>query len=229
MNHRLVILQNCDFETPGEILSWAESRALTTKVIRADTETTLPKPDEFDRLVGLGSPKSPWDEDAWIVREIAFLENALAADKHVFGICFGAQLLARLLGAEIERGPESVIGWHETLVSSEGQSLLLAPERVPLFQWHGEFFDLPRGARSLGTSPLGTCDGFAHGKRVIGVSAHLEITPELVETYLRVTGLESAPAGRWTQSPRDMRASTLEHHRRSREFAFATLDAWSGA
>jgi GMP synthase-like glutamine amidotransferase len=47
----------------------------------------------------------------WLAGEKRAIERAIAARKHVLGICLGSQLIARVLGARVTRNRHTEIGW----------------------------------------------------------------------------------------------------------------------
>ena len=88
--------------------------------------------------------------------EVKLLREALRRDFPILGICLGAQLLARALGAQVRPGPEKEIGWYDLQVTQAAKDDPLlghfgATETV--FQWHGDTFDIPEGAQLLASSP----------------------------------------------------------------------------
>jgi GMP synthase-like glutamine amidotransferase len=97
----------------------------------------------------------------------------------VLGICFGGQLMARVLGADTWRGEVAEVGWLP--VRSEEPDLV--PEG-PWFQWHFDTFDLPQGARLLADTPAGP-QAFSYG-RSLGVQFHPEVTPAIMDDWVRV-------------------------------------------
>jgi len=60
-------------------------------------------PASTDLLIILGAPVGVYDEDKYpfLRDEIDLLTTRLKADRPAFGICLGAQLIARALGAKV--------------------------------------------------------------------------------------------------------------------------------
>src|SRR5690606_13528194 len=93
---------------------------------------------------------SPWVEDLE-----RLVRRAIGLRKPVFGICFGHQLLARILGGHgcLRASVEPEVGWTEIRVS--GRSLLFhgLPERFHSFSFHyEELANLPKDLRAVSSS-----------------------------------------------------------------------------
>jgi GMP synthase (glutamine-hydrolysing) len=80
------------------------------------------------------------------------IERSIARLLPTLGICFGAQLVARALGARVYPVPARELGWKPLLLTQEGKSSAiaqLAPEAASLLHWHADSFDLPPQATLL--------------------------------------------------------------------------------
>ena len=101
---------------------------------------------EPDLVVVLGGDEAAYETDQYpyLADEIRLLETRVAAEAPVFGVCLGAQLLAKTLGAQVYRGPRKEVGWLEVEPTAAGAD---SPVRhfagVPTVQWHGDSFELP--------------------------------------------------------------------------------------
>jgi GMP synthase-like glutamine amidotransferase len=167
--------------TPGGLVyDWLDDYDAQVEELRIDVEEREVDPTEFDLIVPLGSEFAAYDDSVpWIEREKRLLERAAAADVPVLGICFGGQLLARVLGGTCFRAEGSEIGWlpvrtHDPELVPEG----------PWFQWHFDTFTAPEGATILAETDLGP-QAFVIG-RSLGVQFHPEVTPAIMEDWVRV-------------------------------------------
>ena len=144
-------------------------------VFRIDVDPREVDPRHFDMIVSLGSEFAAFDDSIpWLGREKRLLLDAMDADVPVLGICFGGQLLARVLGGQSYRGDLSEVGWLPVRTMDPG----LVPEG-PWFQWHFDTFTLPPGAELIADSPVGP-QAFSVG-RSLGVQFHPEVTPEIMD------------------------------------------------
>jgi GMP synthase-like glutamine amidotransferase len=134
----------------------------------------------------MGGPMSANDRFDCILRELRLIEEALALGKPVLGICLGSQLIARAAGAKVYRNPVKEIGWAPVYwTEAAGQDPLFAGHHASelVFHWHGETFDLPRGAQWLAFSDACRHQAFRLGS-AYGIQFHLEVTPEMVADWL---------------------------------------------
>lgn len=179
---RIHILQHVPFEGLGSIEPWLAARHAELSYTRFfEPYWSLPALDELDLLILLGGPMSVNDEAKlpWLVQEKAFVAEAIDAGKAVLGICLGAQLIASALGARVYPGPQKEIGWFPLQaepLSAEAE-VFRFPTAIKAFHWHGETFDLPKGAVHLARSAACLHQAFQVGERVLGLQFHLETTP----------------------------------------------------
>lgn len=196
---KIAILQHVAFETPGAIAEWAAARQHKLCVCPLYDGAPLPELSDFDMLVVLGGSMSVHDEKehAWLAAEKALIKEAIFAQKYVVGICLGAQLIAATLGATVTRNPVKEIGWFPVTVedSAAGHPILkgLNPAMI-VFHWHGDTFDLPKGALHLMSSKVCLHQAFLYGKRVLGLQFHLEMKEEEIGSIIMHCGNEVQPS-----------------------------------
>ena len=140
-------------------------------------------------LIVLGGPMNVDDVDAhpWLVPEVDWIRAAVEAELPVLGICLGAQLLAKALGAPVRANRVKEIGWYEIELTPEAADDRLFAGCEPsqtVFQWHGDTFDLPAGAAPLAQSKHCRRQAFRWGDRVYALQFHVEVTAEIIEMWL---------------------------------------------
>ena len=135
-------------------------------------------------VVVFGGPMSANDDHLDFIRqELDWIAIALASDKPYLGICLGAQLLARSLGAAVVSHPagQREIGYYPIVPTSAGRELLNGPLMV--YQWHQEGFTLPAGSHLLATGSRFPHQAFRYGRRAYGLQFHPEITATMVNHW----------------------------------------------
>jgi GMP synthase-like glutamine amidotransferase len=132
----------------------------------------------------------------WLRQEKRLIAEAIDRGKSVLGVCLGAQLIADCLDAEVRPNVHKEIGFWPVKWTQEAQELpfLIGSEpEIPVFQWHGDTFAIPRGAVPLAASTLCENQGFLFENRVMGLQFHLESTPASVEQLLTHCAHELEP------------------------------------
>ncbi|RMG46755.1 MAG: hypothetical protein D6723_16810 [Acidobacteria bacterium] len=110
----------------------------------------------------------------------------------------GSQLLAAALGAAVTRGDRKEIGWYPVaLTESARNDPLWRDVSSPFiaYHWHGDVFELPRGAVSLASSDLTACQAFRYGRRAYGFLFHMEVTEEIIHNMVNTFADELREVG----------------------------------
>jgi GMP synthase-like glutamine amidotransferase len=137
----------------------------------------------------MGGSQQAWDEqgNAWLRQEKTFVAEALAQGKLYLGICFGAQLLAEVLGGKIFPNEHKEIGWHEVSLNRDGRDSFLfqnVPPSFVTFHWHSDHFSLPDHCTRLAFSPPTENQAFVCNQRpAVGLQFHPEYTRDMVRYY----------------------------------------------
>lgn len=180
------------YEDPGAYLAWAALHGheiALTKVYQFDP---LPQVDDFDWLIVMGGPQSPHSTkeeypyyDAKV--EIKLLQETIAADKPIIGVCLGAQLLGEAYGAPVEHSPEKEIGNFPIVLTQAGRKdpylSHMGPE-LTTGHWHGDMPGLSQDAVVLATSQGCPRQIIRYAPHHYGFQAHLEFSTALVKELL---------------------------------------------
>lgn len=145
--------------------------------------------DQDDVLVVLGGPISAFDDDRYpfLVDELRLIEDCLRRRVPVLGICLGAQLVARALGARVYPGSAKEIGFAPVELTADGRSSCLGhleKTTSPVLHWHGDTFDLPAGSLHLAATATTPNQAFSMGDRVLALQFHIEVDPAQFERWL---------------------------------------------
>ncbi|SMO74361.1 type 1 glutamine amidotransferase [Gracilimonas mengyeensis] len=196
---RIHYIQHVSFENPGYIKTWAEENGhILTGTFLFDGQE-LPSPQEIDALVVMGGPMGVADEEAylWLRREKAFIKECITLNKKVLGICLGAQLIADVLDAEVTPMPQKEIGWFPlkwTEKAIEHPLFHSFPKQQTVLHWHGDRFEIPKGALPLAASKGCNKQGFLWNERVLGLQFHMEMTQEGLAALIKNSTDELAKA-----------------------------------
>ena len=177
---RILILQNCLTEGLGLYGTRLKELGIGHDTFHTYAGEGLPPLDQYDAIIVGGTPVSVNDihRNNFLINEERFLKKALGCGKSILGICFGAQLLARLLGATVKKNPVMEIGSYQVTLTTAGRKDPLFrgfPKTFPVFHWHGDTFAIPPGASRLATGRDCTNQAFRSGP-AMGLQFHLEIT-----------------------------------------------------
>jgi len=199
-------LLHVPFETPGFIESWAREKGHVVSFTCFFGGYALPDPGKIDALVIMGGSMSVHDElkFPWLHTEKQFIKKCLELQKKLMGICLGAQLIADVLGARVFDNKEKEIGFMPVqLTQAAIRDPLFAglPQEFRVFHWHGETFDLPKGAKLLASSPVCLNQAYRIGSNVLGFQFHPEVTPQIVRDMVLYEGHELREAAPYIHPP----------------------------
>ena len=178
---RALVIQHEEATPPGLIWTWLEERGAEPETLRIDEKDPHDlDPRDYGLIVSLGSEFPAYDDSlGWISHEADLFREATEADVPILGVCFGGQLLARVLGGSVFRADKEEIGW----LPVETRDPELVPAG-PWFQWHFDAFTPPPGAQVVATTDVGT-QAFVVG-RSLGLQFHPEVTVPIMDDWVRV-------------------------------------------
>lgn len=150
---------------------------------------------QADLLIVLGGPVSATDETNYpfLRDELHLLKKRLQKALPTLGICLGAQLMARALGARVYPLPRKELGWGPIELTADGRNSCLqhlAKGLTPVLHWHGDTFDLPEGAVRLASTDLCKNQAFTVGGRALALQFHPEVTGRGLERWFIGHALE---------------------------------------
>jgi GMP synthase (glutamine-hydrolysing) len=182
----LLVVQHVPWEGPHRVLDACGD--LQVHTVRPLAGHPLPAHGEVAGAVVMGGPMNVDEVERFpgLAAEREWLAEAARRELPLLGICLGAQLLARALGAEVRPGERKEIGFAPVAVRDPADPVLggLAPG-TEVLHWHGDVFDLPEGAQPLASSALTEHQAFRLGN-AWGALFHPEADFALVEAWLAV-------------------------------------------
>ena len=151
--------------------------------------------DGYAGIISFGGGMSANDDHLpFIQAELDWLPQVIAARVPLLGICLGAQLIARLLGGNVESiaGERARVGYFPLKLTPLGETLIGDPsapgEAIAFYHWHSEGFALGAKAESLAPGEGDHCQVFRWGDRTFGVQFHPEATEEMIRRHAEEAG-----------------------------------------
>lgn len=194
----IAVIQHVPYEGMGTLEKVFDEAGISYQYFAADD---IASPDDssscsidlakVSALVVMGGPMGVYETERYpfIMREIELIKASLHRQIPTLGICLGAQLLAAAGGAKVYPGPRKEIGWFPLALKPEakGDRLLKhCPKPTMVFHWHGDTFDLPKGARHLASSERYPHQAFRMGESAWGFQFHLEMTEGMIRGWVGI-------------------------------------------
>ncbi len=226
MKRPILIVLHQEHSTPGRIGQVLRGRGFELDIRRPRFDDPLPESLEgHSGAVIFGGPQSANDDDAFVRREIDWIEVPIRERKPYLGICLGAQMLARQLGARVYKHPDghAEVGYYPVRPTEAGRSVCREwPDHV--YQWHREGFDLPSGAALLAEGDAFPVQAFSYGGTAFALQFHMDVTHAMMCRWT-TRGHERMTLP--NAQPRDAHfAGRLMHDAACRAWLNAFMDHW---
>jgi GMP synthase (glutamine-hydrolysing) len=223
-----ILFVRCDAsETFGVAPAAVESAGATVRVWNAlETDEPRPSLDDVGGVVVFGSTFNVKhaDEQPFIKETADVIRETLDRRIPFLGVCFGGQLLAWALDAQVGEGPKREIGFEPIHPTGDAAHDLLFSHLADgdvAFQWHMDAFDLPQGATLLATGDHVANQAFRVGDLAWGTQFHCEVNLSELEFWLEEFAKEGDLRSEWGKSPQHVREEArrfmAEHESRGRE------------
>lgn len=191
--HRIMkihFLKHTSLEGLGIIDEWVEENGHVLTGTHSYKHEQLPDPAAFDFLIVMGGPQSACDlaRYSYLQEEIKLIQSAIEQDKHVLGICLGAQLISEALGAKAEKSPEKEIGCYPVQLTEAGKQDRIFknfPEIFASLHWHYDMPGIPPGAELLAKSVGCPRQALRYSDRVYGLQFHLEFNKNKMAALIK--------------------------------------------
>ena len=175
----------------------AERGAQLTEWVISNGSPPNGRPESYDAVLIFGGAMHVDQESGhpWLRDEDELIRDLGARGVPMLGVCLGAQLIAKALGARVGALPSPQIGWFDVEQTSEaaGDPVFAGlPRRFSSFQWHSYAFELPPNAVPLARDPV-CLQAYRAGESAWGVQFHAEVTKESVDDWFRSSKPPDAP------------------------------------
>ncbi len=224
---RALAIRHVHFEDLGTIGPVLEAHGYSVAYADAGIDD-LAAIDEAgqDLLIVLGGPIGAYEEAIYpfLEDELVLIARRLESGRPILGLCLGAQLMARAMGADVRPGPAKEIGWAPVTLTDAG---LAGPLKHlgsdPVLHWHGDALTLPEGAERLAATAICPNQAFSRGPAVLGFQFHPEAAVEGFERWLIGHAVEIAGA---RLSPETLRRETMLYGPAAAERGRRVLTDW---
>ncbi|HEY7477419.1 MAG TPA: type 1 glutamine amidotransferase [Actinomycetota bacterium] len=222
----IVLVRNDDVDTLGIAPRALEEAGADRWVWEARDGQPPPDLDEVGGMIVFGSTYNVEhaDEQPFIDTVAASTRQAIERGVPYLGVCFGAQLLAWALGAEVKRSPVRELGFEPVRALPPATEDRLLSHYVTgdhVFQWHMDTFELPNGSELLLTGDSVPHQGYRVGERAWGVQFHLEVDAAEIATWLEAYARVGDLLQEWGKTPDEVteeaRVLAAAHERRGAE------------
>lgn len=218
-NMKIHCIIHASFEGPSFYRSWAQRNDHEVTYTHIRKNDDLPHPETFDLLLSMGGPQSALETEKYpyLLKEIKLIQDAIAENKFVLGVCLGAQLIGESLGARTEKSPHKEIGIFPIELTPEGKTNPMFqnwPHKIEVGHWHNDMPGLPDGATVLATSEGCPRQIIKFNDKTYGFQCHPEFTKKSI-TKLVVHGEKELVPGKYIQTAEEMLKKDLtlmNHH-----------------
>ncbi len=187
---RVAIVENTKVTHHGQVGVALHEQAARLDLYKPWQDGVLPDLGAHDALVVFGGEQSAQDDAThpYLPALANLMAQTAQKDIAVLGICLGAQVFARGLGAQNKIGTAREFGWCDvTLQQQAAQDLVLQhlPQTFPIFQWHSDTFTLPPETTHLAGSPTAAVQCFRTGRAGYAMQFHFEAHRVMVADWTR--------------------------------------------
>jgi GMP synthase (glutamine-hydrolysing) len=191
MDKKILIVKHVEQEGPGRIETFFRNDGWKLETVELGLGEKLPDtPDDYAAAIVLGGPMNVYEVDKYpfLEDEENFMRKALIEELPLLGICLGGQLLAKTCGAKVRKAAAREIGWYTVNLTQEGvrDSLFRdLPDRLKVFQWHGDTFGIPAEGIFLVRGRICRNQAFRVGRSAYGLQFHFEVTDSIIEEWMK--------------------------------------------
>ncbi len=203
MKKKVIILQHVVSENAGTILDFLKKKKIPfqqvklfrdvpgTRTEKVHVPDIFPDIDKARALVVMGGPMNVYEEDKYpfLKAENTFIQEAILRGVPYLGVCLGSQLLAKAMGAKVYKAKKEEIGWDTVELTARAKEDPLfkgyKSNKLNVLQWHGDTFDLPRGAVHLAANKDVPHQAYCVAGLFYGLQFHIEVNRPMLEAWFK--------------------------------------------
>lgn len=220
-------IQHVPFEFPGVIKDWAKDHQHATTYTKVFEAAIFPSAEKFDMLIVLGGPMGVYEAEkfVWMQSEKLFIKTAIEKNKKILGICLGAQFIAEALGAKVFPHTIKEIGWLPVEKVSAHKLTDHLPQTFTTFHWHGDTFNLPKGAVHLFKTDACLQQGFIYNNHAAAIQFHIEAKEDLLQSMIEHERAELIKS-EYVQTENEIKKWIPQHISQQKKFLYDFLEAF---
>ena len=195
MPNKILVFQHVAKEGLGSFEDELKKANLSWETLMVSSDAVFPssvKLEEYGAFIALGGPMGVYEEERypWIKKEILVIQEIIRQKKPFLGICLGAQLLAKAVGARVYPGDKLEIGWHpirldDWFFKRNPLFFQIDPTKPQtVFHWHGDTFDIPTEGYRLAWNESYPNQAFCFNGNTVGLQFHVEMTETMIRNWL---------------------------------------------
>lgn len=237
----ILVIQSTEIDPIGILGDHLKAQGAQLYTWLAEKQPAPPE-GEYDGLIILGGPMNAHEDDKFphLKQSVALIQQFSVENKPIMGVCLGAQLIARAFGSQVYRHTVPELGFcpvgpiASLLESTPDSEPELQPELEPwlkncppdlnIMQWHFDTFDLPAQATLLMTNKVCKNQAFRIGQNIYGFQFHLEVTPEIVMSWLQMK--DAWIEANYPQLDQQIKEQAALYSAQSAQFAKQVAQAW---
>lgn len=226
---KILIILHQEQSTPGRVGRLLTDCGCELDIRRPRFDDPLPQTmADHAGAVIFGGPMSANDPDDFVKREIDWINVPLKEGKPFFGICLGAQMLAKTLGARVYQHPQGrvEIGYYPIFAEPAACGLCPAPLPSHVYHWHRDGFDLPQGAKLLARGGDFEVQACRYGENAVAVQFHPEVTYAMMCRWTTKAADRMVAPGAKTRE--EHLSGWFQHDHAVERWARAFVRAWAG-
>lgn len=205
---KIQVINHASFEKPGYFKTWAEKHGHQIISLHPHKGDVLHSPDDYDFLLIMGGPQSATELDKYpyLRDEIANIQEAMAKNKLVVGVCLGAQLIGEACGARTQRSPNPEIGVFPLELTEAAKAHPIFqhfPQEFSVAHWHNDMPGLTKEAKLLASSAGCPNQIIEFNSKTYGFQCHFEFTRNNVAQLIEHCHHELTP-GQFIQTAEEM-------------------------
>ena len=197
--HPVVVVQHQESVPPGHVTGALIDEGIETVVLEAWHDAAWPEVGEIGALIVLGGTMNVDELETYsfLSRSRELMAAAMEAEIPTLGVCLGAQMMARVLGADVYRAEPRNAAFSALDVTPAGETDPMTQffSTGSVLQFHEDTFELPSDVTLLATSSAsGLNQAFRYRNNAYAIQFHFEVDRAIVERWIDDIGDDSLHA-----------------------------------